>query len=97
MKATLSLNVLEESSQLKEGSSALLCCRRVCRRSAAEEANTVEQTGQLAGWYRARTEMEGLELEACGDEDSLLVSGKEIHFIDFFFLWSGVLRSKLKS
>ncbi len=81
----------------KEGSSALLCCRRVCRRSAAEEANTVEHSGQLAGWYRARTGMEGLEFEAWVDEDSILVSGKEVLFIVFFFFSSGVFRSKLKS
>ncbi len=91
-------NTVEQSGHLKEDSSALLCWRRVCRRSAAEEANTVEHRGQLAGWYRARTGMEGLELEACGDEDSLLMSGKEVLFIDFFFFFlSGVFRSMLKS
>ncbi len=61
------------------------------------EPNTIEQSGQLIGWYRARIGMEGLELEACGGEDSLLVSGKEVLFVDFFFFLSGVLGSKLKS
>jgi hypothetical protein len=65
----------------------------VCRCSAAEEANKVEHRGQLAGWYRAR-----IELETCGVEYSLLVSGKEVLFIDFFFFFlSGVSRSNLKS
>ncbi len=59
--------------------------------------NTFVHSGQLAGWYRARIGMEGLELEAWVDEDSLLVSSKEVLFVDFFFFLSGVLGSKLKS
>ncbi len=94
--ATEEANTVEHSGQLKEGSSALLCCRRVCRRSAAEEANTVEQSGKLAGWYRARTGMEGLKLEACGEEDSLLVSGKEVLFVDFFFFFVRGLQVHVK-